>query len=367
MAKKFVSDDDTNTFLTPTFQFGRREEVEACAADHSENVFDDGFEPFSCKSGSFLPRAFSELSTSLLTSEPHPRGGVRPQDYTIRRKATPMPRGAKNTCLLVEGPRQFHRYVHRTNKRKPSYYRFASGHFDCFAVWGREGRSLGNPLFTEDGRSVFVGRSAWGAIYASVPVFSPDLSIASYDTHLALVEFRVRDSNPALDSVLSCTVHALRSYGHDPKEACKPYGLDPQRYHPFWLELEQRAFEGFAQSCRRMPEKLEAELALYLDQKGKADADTRRPFGTSYRERIKKMDWQEALRSVEEPWQLEIVVLEHADSKFDESPHCYDTTGARVGTMLQQHACTAERRAQLSDMISDFVAPRDTLWNYTGD
>ena len=367
MPKTFVSDQDTRSFLTPTLQFGRQEDADAYARERGWDTSEDAFKHFSNGGATYQPRAFENATTSLLTEDVPVRGADRPRFVTIRRTDQQMPRGGRNTCLLVEGHRQFHRYVHQTRKNSPIYYRFASGYFDCYAVWGREGQPLGRPLFTEDGRSVFVGRSGRGALYASVPMFNPDLSIRGYDTHLALVEFGVLDRNPSMDSVVRYTVRVMKSHGLDPNEPCqKPYGLE-ERLDAFGLELVNRAIAGFTQACQRMPKKLADEITFFLDQKKKADADARCYDSGSYRERVKKMGWQEALRTVEEAWQLEAVIHAHAGPEFDESPNYHETRGVRTARMLGRHTCSDERRAQLSGMISSFVAPRDNLWDYSGD
>ncbi len=367
MPKTFVSVQDTTSFLAPTFQFGRREDANTCTVDRGYDTSDDAFKYFTSGNTTYQPRAYSELNTSLLTSDPVPRGGDRPQYLVTRRYDVQMPHGARNTCLMVEGPREFFRYIHQTRRQPPSYYRFANGHFDCYAVWGRDpAHPLGNPLFTEDGRSVFVGRSARGVLYGVAPRLRGDLSIEGYDTYLALVEFGVLDSDPQKDSVVRYTTRVIRTHGHTSEDATKPYGLDPQRFDPLWCSLEQRAFAGFNESCRRLPEKLEKGIATYLDQKQKADADARCYNGNAYRDRIEKMDWQEALRSVQEAWQLEVVIRKYA-SRFDENPNYHDTTAVRTSNMLGQHICDDTRREELHRMISEFIAPRDSLWDYSGD
>ncbi len=366
MPRTFVSDEDTASFLAPTFQFGRREEAAACAAERNYDTSDDAFKYFTSGNTTYQPRAFGELSTSLLTTDPAPRGGDRPQYLTTRRYDTAMPRGARNTCLLVEGSRKFFRYVHQTRKHPPSYYRFANGRFDCYAVWGRDAaHPLGNPLFTEAGCKVFVGRSARGALYGVAPRFRNDLTIEGYDTYLTLVDYCVLDSQPGKDSVVRYTTRVMRTHGHSTETIVKPE-LDPERFDPLWHSLAERAFAGFTESCRRLPEKLEKDLAYYVDQRQKADAESRCYGSSSYRSRIEKLNWQEALCSVQEAWQLEVVIRVFA-ARFDESPNYFDTTATRVSNMLSQHSCDNARREELGRMISEFVAPRDNLWDYSGD
>ena len=368
MPKTFVSDKDVVSFLSPAYQFGRRQQAEACATKRGWDKQDDAFAFFSVGNATYQPRSFHELNTGLLDGDRSYREADRPSFLTLRRVADAMPEGARNTCLLVEGPRMFHRYLHQTNKQPPYFYQFASNDFMCYAAWGRDAaHPLGSPLFEEEGRSVYVGRSARGAIYASVPRFKSDLSIDGYDTHLVLVEFSILDRDGSKDDVLRYSTRVMRSHGYDPKEPCKLYGLDANRFDPLWCELERRAFEGFMQVCTRMPKELESDLASFLDQMRKSEADRKAPYGTSYRERTEKMDWQDALRSVEEPWQLEIVIHAIDGTRFYDDPNYSGALYNRVRNMLKMHECSEERRAQLSGMISTFVASRSRLWNYCGD
>ncbi len=368
MPRVFVSDKDRRSFLAPAYQFTSRRSAEAFAAEQGLDRSDDAFKLFSVGNTTFQPRAFTDFETGVLTDDRSARDASRPRFLTVRRTGNPQPRDARNACLLVEGPRLFHRYIHRTNKLAPAYYRFASGDFPCYAVWGRDGRSLGGSLFEEEGgQRVYVGRSARGVLYASTPRFKPDLSIEGYDMRVALVEFRVLDSRPEMDGVIQATVQAFRSHGYDPQEPCQAYGLNAERFDPFWRELERLAFEGFKERCERMPKALETELARYLDQSRKAQADLKAGYGMSYRDRIKGMDWEAALRSVEEPWQLEVVIHEIDGEPFYDSPNYSGALYNRVANMLKRHACSDERRAQLSRMIREFVEPRSGLWNYCGD
>ncbi len=372
MTKVFVSDHDRRSFLTPAYSFSARRTAETHAAEHGLDARDsDAFKLFSVDDATYQPRSFTELDTGLLTPDRSSfRDEGRSQFMTLRRKATTsMPSGAGNTCLLVEGPREFYRYIHQTRKHPPYYYQFASTDFPCYAVWGRDGaHSLGNPLFEEDGRRVFVGRSGRGAIYGRAPRFNDDLTIAGYDTHVALVEFSLLDRDPSKDDVIRYTVHAMRSHGYEADETPKPYGLDSKRFDSLWRELEQRAFDGFLKTGALVSQASETELARFVDQMKKAEADRRAPYGTSYRERVKKMDWEAALRSVEEPWQLEVVVQEfNHDPLFQEHPSYDGARYNRVRNMLNRHGCDDGRRAKLNHMIESFVAPRDNLWNYTGD
>lgn len=368
MPKIFVSHQDLTSFLTAALQFGRREAAQAYAAKRGWDASEDAFKFFTVGDGTYQPRNFYELNTSLLDADSRlARDAHRPRFQTLRDVGSPMPEGARNTCLLVDGPRMFHRYIHETKKQRPYYYQFASNDFMCFASWGREGHPLGSPLFEEDGRRVFVGRSGRGAIYASVPRFSSDLSIVGYDTHLVLVEFSILDRDPSKDDVLRYTSRVLKSYGFEGAGPCKSLELDSNRYDAFWQELAQRAFTGFVKNCQPMPSQLASEVERFRDQTQKAEAERKAPYGASFRDRIKDLNWQDALRMVEEPWQLEVVIHEIDGPTFYESPMYSGTLGNRVRNMLKAHECSEERRGQLRDMIGDFVAPRSNIWSYSGD
>lgn len=371
MPKTFVSDQDRRSFITPTYAFGDRRTAEACAAERGWNTMDDAFNLFSVGNTTYQPRSTTELDTGLLTADRSFRGADRPQFLTIRRAdaAKPMPSGVSNTCLLVEGPREFYRYIHQTAKLPPYYFRFASSDFPCYAVWGREASAppFGNSLFEEDGCRVFVGRSGRGVIYGRAPKFERDLSIIGYDMYLALVEFSVLDRDRNKDGVIRWTTRVIHSRNHEPTKAPELYSLDPQRFDPLWQNLAQRALEGFVETSASVAKASEADLARFVDQMKKAEADRRAPHGASFHGRIETMGWENALRSVEEPWQLEAVVRQFSgSSQFCDMPQYDGARYNRVDNMLKQHACTDARRDALHGMIESFVAPRDGLWNYVG-
>lgn len=98
-----------------------------------------------------------------------------------------------------------------------------------------------------------------------------------------------------------------------------------------------------------------------------SEEDRRKPLSASYHNRVTQLDWERALDTVEEAWQLEIVIYEHCDHEFSNSPQYQDARYVRVRNMFKRYARPQPRMDELNAMISSFVAPRDRLWDYVGD
>lgn len=365
--KTFVGPNDTRSFLAPAYRFLGRREAEASFAENKHwQRRDDRYNYFKAGNSVYQPRGFECLDTGSVDEDHRTREYGAWQFTTLRTAATnDMPRGATNTCLLVEGPRTYLRMFHRTAKYPASYYRFAEGDFPCYAVWGRdEAHPLGRPLLEEedDGCRVFVGRSAFGAIYASTPRFRHDLSIEGFESKLALIKFELLDRDSCKDDVLRHSSFVFRQYGYNPNEPPQPYVLDAEKFNPIWQELADRAFDGFVATCKQMPTQLEQDIAYYLDQDRKSRAGS-----FEFRSRIEQVDWQTALLLAEEPWQLEVAVHAFDGPQFYEDSNYAGTMTSRVSRMIKRLSCSEERREQLRQMIDGFVAPRNRIWDYSGD
>lgn len=366
--------EDQGSFLVPCYGFESAEAGVACAQDgefryaHRIPRGDSAFAPFVTRRAWYLPRAAAsgtyDWSAAELLARERSRA-ERPIWEKLRDRGVEKPPTAYNVALLIEGPRQFYRYVHQTTKHPKWWYRIAEGRRDCYAAWGR--RDV--PEFGGGARAneceVYAARSGRGALYARTLFFDNAGQLRNYETRLTCVEFTILDRDSAKDAMLRVQlVSQQHCWSMDASAPGEPYldGLDP-----VWCALIERARQGFEQHCKPIPDGVEAWRKMFLEQRAKADADLRAPLNQCFAERIRDIDWQDALRMVEEPWQLAEVIRRHAGSKFDETPNCYDANYNRVHRMLTQHDCTDERRAMLQKMVSDFVEPSDGLWNYTGD
>lgn len=367
------SDADTKSFLVPCYGFDRVQDADQYAGSPESlteiGVFglDDAFAPVYRGRCSYVARMSASYGR-WLTSElvgGDARFGQKPIWSTLRRKDQPKPAGAYNAALLVEGKRQFYRSHRQTTKHPKWWYRIADGHRDCFTVWGRQdGGDLGGSADVDTGKRIVAARSGRGVIYACDTRFDNRGAPCGFRTELVRVEFSILDRQADKDDVMRVQVSPQLSWSDDPQKPQEPSvgGLDD-----VWVQLIERAHAGFERWCKPVPEEVNAWREFFIGQRARADADSRTYDGSSFRDRVKPMDWQDALRLVQEPWQLQSVIGAHANSRFDESPGYYDANYNRVGRMLATHDCSEERRAELRQMIADFIEPADGLWNYTGD
>jgi len=372
-AVQLCSHSDTGSFLVPSYGFETADQALGFAAspDFFKNTQscgpDDCYAPVIRGRSSYVPRV-SAGSCRWHVSElvgSRPRFGNRPIWDVLRGKDTPKPEGAYNVALLVDGKRQFFRHHHHTTKHPKWWFRISSGQRDCFAVWSRkDGVEIGGGMPVDDCTRILAARSGRGVIYACTTRFDNSGKPCGFQTELVRVEFSILDRDDAKDDMLRLEVNGSVGWSDDPESPGEPW-LD--KADRIWVQLVEKAIAGFRKWCRPVPESVDQWRQSFLDQRARADTDSRTYDGSSFRDRIKPMDWQEALRLVQEPWQLQVVVGAHCNSHFDESGGCFDANYNRVGRMLDQHECSSERKAELQQMIADFVEPSDGLWNYTGD
>ncbi len=300
----------------------------------------------------------------------------KPVWVKLRDKNKQKAPGAYNLALMVEGVRSFYRHVERSAKVPPYMYRILEGRRDCYAVWtGFDGRALhplrktGAGIAGEEhaGQRLFAARTGRGILYSRVATFNSAGELSGFTLRVVQVEFSILDRDTARDDMMRVTV--MKQFAHSYRADEKPK-VSTDHMDDTWKALVERAETGFNRWCREEPEDVEAWRTMFFDQKAKARADRELNLSSqhsaSFRQRVEGMDWQAALAEVQEAWQLQVVVDVHCGSQFDDSPHRHDSNGHRVGVMLSR-IDDAERRAALSKMVSDFVAPCDKLWSYTGD
>jgi hypothetical protein len=376
-----VSLQDKSSFLLPVFGFGSRADAEAyieqaTADGAAQFAFGERFEPLHTNARSYVPiigARHDDWETNRMFGFPLSTKPIWPK---LREKTQEKARGSYNLALMVGGVRSFFRHVeHRA--RTPSYmYRIAEGSRDCYAVWsGLDGRDLhpirkngtGQPADAPSGQSVFAARSGRGVLYTRVANFNTAGVKTGVTVQVVQVEFSIFDRDITRDDVMRVTV--LRQFAHS-RNADETPSVSTEHMDGTWKALVERAENGFNRWCREEPADVEEWRTMFFAQKAKALADLELSRSAnsadSFRGRVKSMDWQAALAEVQEAWQLQVVVDVHCDSKFDDSPHRHDSSGHRVGVMLSR-IDDGERRAALSKMVSDFVAPCDKLWSYTGD
>lgn len=238
-------ESDRQTILVPSYCFERPENALAHANVQPNDKKEEEekiFMPFTVSDGTYQPRHALAIETDLMNQ----KQSSRISSAQLRSVANPMPAGAKNTCLMVEGSRTFHRSVSRGEKLPAQ----------CYAVWGRskDAPPLGNAIFETERCRVLVGRSAQGAIYGCFPRFDAKPEIVGWDTCLTLIKFKIRDSDPKKEDVMRLDVVIYKRQGSNPDEKPWPYELhDTPHDSELWRNLAERAYTGFKQICLGLP------------------------------------------------------------------------------------------------------------------
>jgi|GEM_PF-2144412 len=368
---------DIGSFLVPCLGFATADQLMAEQAnnqadeDTSRGLAIGGracFQPLFSGRCSYLPynRGDGLEVQSLLEGDPRLQLG-KPSWARLWDKDATKPEGAYNVGLMVEGRRQFSTWARRTTKRPAWWYRLNDGSHDCATAWSRhDGAEQGGNITIDSQTRLYAARSGRGAIYTMRTTFDNEGRPDGFKTGLVLVEFSILDRDPTKDDMLKVQLVASRSaisYRTDRAAEVHLEDLDP-----VWQGLAQKARNTFERFCKPVSDEVEQWRVNFLDQrKNYLDQKRFSRGAATFFDGIKSLSWQEALQVVQEPWQLKVVIDHHCDSRFDTSVHRSDTNGSRVGLMLSRFDCHQERRAELQRMVSDFVAPTDPLWSYSGD
>lgn len=320
-----------------------------------------------------------QTGTTLLTDYPESRRGQNgpPQAWHRLREASKQkPDNARSFGLMIEGRRQYYRHTRSNAHTSRRVESLNSGPRDCYAAWSRyNGDALPIAFETVDdqGRAkrIRYGNSGRGAIFTATTVYDVKGKPKGTETRLVLIELSILDKDSSRDEMMRLTWHAMpHTFGDEtrPTQFDEP-DLSYYKLDEVWTALAHRAYEGFVHTCKTQNAEVENDRRFMIRQIDLRVADEQKPYGERFENRIREMDWQEALRNSREPWQLEMVVHHFSGQKqFMEVPGNYSgTRGQHVANMLKAHTCDDVRREQLNRWIRDFVAPRDNLWNYSGD
>jgi hypothetical protein len=370
--QRLCSNTECRSFLVPSYGFENL--IDAMSywkgpmfPPKDSRIFSarDAFEPVSMAGKAYVPR-MSATYGRWLASElvgVSRIGNGKPIWEMLRSRDEPRPANSYNVALLVDGRRQFSRIRQQTTKFPKWWYRISDGDKDCFAVWGRQdGREFGGAA-TDDGTAhLYTARSGRGVIYSCETVFDRAGNPTDLRTELVRIEFSILDRDPMKDDMLRVCVSQQFDSSFDGHLRFMSGTLDE-----LWITLMKRAHAGFERSCVTVRPETEAWRKHFIEQREKFESD-RLKYADSFAERTEDMDWQEALRLVTEPWQLQCVISAHASNpQFYDSPGYPGTRSTNVSNMLAAHDCTEERREALWKMVADYVEPCDNLWNYTGD
>ncbi len=357
-----------NIFFMPAFGFGEREKL---ARQYSlspyylvEQRFDEHSKivpPIFYDNHSYVPRLDASRSRWLIDDLLLNRGGsaFAPEGEKICQvlpyAGDPFkPEHARNTVLVIEGPREFNRnHIHAD--QRPKWWRLiAGGKRDCYAVWGRDDRAtLGNTGFSIDhSLELFAVRHARGVIYTEERLYDHLGEPVGFETSILRCRFTIRSSV----LVVEIFRHSSSSFNSESPSELTIEGLDHA-----WASLIARAREGFHRTGQVVRPEVEARRKQFLEQLKKTRADSLKN-GTSFASHISKIGWREALDLVEEPWQLYQVVTHHCDDRFDWEPGKPEPRSERFQYMLSHYQPSDERLCTLRQMVRNYVEPVDELW-----
>ena len=338
-----------------------------CLTERRVTGMDDNFARVTFGNKTYVPRISSihgHWLTSELLSAPGPL--MQRKWEILRKKGIPMPSAdAFNVCLLVDGPRQYCVYYPHTSKHPDFWYSLHMGNRDCFAVWGRSnGEAIGKEHPLDGENRVVAASSGRGVIFARTAHFSNSGEPTGFKTIMIKLEFCVRDKNTSKDDMLKVQTYshmAVTNIGEPAHDFAK------EEDDNGWKILVERAQQGFALYCETVPKEIDNWRKFFIEQKAKFTNDLMTLDGSSYRDRVKKMHWDEALKTVFAPWQLLVTVKTHCDARFNECDRRNSANSTRVEKMLARHKCSPARREELKAMVENFVQPADDNWNFTGD
>jgi hypothetical protein len=201
-----------------------------------------------------------------------------------------------------------------------------------------------------DQGAVHLVTSARGVLFARRWLLGDDLELTGWVVRAVVVAIR---ANASLDELtVRTTPYEIRS-----DDAKKIPTLEfPERDYRAKL-LYERAMREFDRSCRPLPARLEEWRRYFLSQMDKEYSDE----GLAFEERISDLPWRDALTLVREPWQLAMVLDQHADERFDNGARPL-THERRALSMIRGSNLPSFRKAELERMIWEYVAPADDDW-----
>ncbi|MBI4257046.1 hypothetical protein HY626_03260 [Candidatus Uhrbacteria bacterium] len=390
MDKDIKDMNELSRLLVPVYGFGSRDAAEAYV--DAENGSDRIVAPQMIADRDhgigyvMIPGWWSQIEAQILVERPDFRR-TRPGPTQIWEKLRsadkqrPDDRGrpAFTSVLLIGGRRQFFRHhVKESRYDAPWWKRLDTGRRDCFAVFAhRDGSPLEPFRVIDNGKlngarqtkTVSTARSGRVAIYSATTVYAKDGSINGNEARLLLAEFSVLDRDSTKDDMLRVTVvaqqHQFPSGAQIPEidlSYQQKNGLDDA-----WVRLANEARNGFIRECSPVDEENEKFRSFHVRQRQLAAADDKKPYGEKFAERIRTLDWQAALRLVQEPWQFALVASVHGHrGEFSSDGGMYTIPYECVPKMVELHECSPERRTALQGMIG-YASETSTSWNYRGD
>lgn len=234
--------------------------------------------------------------------------------------------------------------------------RLSSGQRECLAAWSRSDGLLHHVQHLSLGGQqvqAHVVRGTRGVVYARVPALNEYGYIEGFEYKALMIAANILDKHTDKDDMLRIVIQP--SSGFDFPEAAPRIRLpEPDEV---WRQLSERAVQAFAKTCGVLPQEVELRRRLVMDQLSKARKDARNVSEESFGNLLKHVDWADALKLVEEPWQMNEVCRVFGDRRTH-----YGINGANhpvhvISALMRKLDLPDEQRAELRRMLTDYVVP----------
>ena len=235
------------------------------------------------------------------------------------------------------------------------WYRAVEGAYDAYTAWLNAGavpfsRAVWTLRSTQRNarilRRIYSARAGMGASFARRPLISEFGVITGYEETLLIVRFKIRRTDEREVLEVSVSRRTAR-VGLQERRIPSPNVFDQADRRNLWLARTiQPAIQGFIETAVLHRPDFEQRRNLFQGQLRQMKL-----FGAAFRERIDRLDdWQDALRLVQEPWQLALVVEAYCGEAFCAHAGIMDPEPQRVSRMLHQFTCGPRQREDLLTM-----------------
>ncbi|MDD5726411.1 MAG: hypothetical protein PHC53_03315 [Patescibacteria group bacterium] len=251
-------------------------------------------------------------------------------------------------CLLASGHLRFNCQMD-TSGLPGWVMRLTNGQRSCYACWQQADGSPFSKLatITPKGGPIILhaARSGRGGVYARTAILDQRGHLAGYLVIRVRLEFQLLKDN--LGDLLELKIgRTVTREGLDESPSANGLALEGQ-----WKYLMSQAQQGFMKgNGEYLPREVDVERRLIIDQITKFRKDAEMAQGSRFRDLVDTLPWQDVLRMVSEPWQLEVVRRVHLQS----AAPC-----RTLLDMLLEHDCQDERREELRKMALALVDLQD--------
>lgn len=299
-----------------------------------------------------MPGYWYDISTNILQVKQvqEDQEDVNTFCISLRRQCDPMP--GYPVCLMASGRLKYDCQMDIDGL--PDWVRrLMNGQRDCYASWQRDDGLPFCAVTTLNEPSgpvvVHANRSGRGAVYARTAVLGRSGQPVGYSVVRVRLEFEVLDNGPNKDEKLKVKIgRTVTREGVDESPHVNGMDADDQ-----WKQLMAQAQQGFFMSgCQCLPDEVESDRLSIVDQVAKLKMDNEMVQRPRFSDLAAALSWQDALKMINELWQMEVVRRVHLQSAVQ--PPC-----RTLLDMIQQHDCQEKRREELRKMALVLVDLQD--------